>query len=120
MYWLGNLFVEPSVRSPAQTTRSQAADWITEFSVNDRFVRGVFKALGAEESLMVWLDIDPSPLNNSRRALISVSDVAIHCYAEMIMTIFTHRSPNPDMGQAAALDQNIERLVSYVRYDQTV
>ncbi|KAI5118535.1 hypothetical protein M0805_009687 [Coniferiporia weirii] len=73
------------VRSNVASTKKQALDRITDLSVEDSYVRGLFKTMGAVEAIEplqsdpeLWIYYGSSLQNSSRKALVSLADVEIN------------------------------------------
>ncbi|KAI5118530.1 hypothetical protein M0805_009682 [Coniferiporia weirii] len=76
------------ISSNVALTKKQALDHITDLSAEDAYVRGLFKVMGAVDTIeplqrnpTIWIYYGSSLQNSSRKALISLIDVEINTLA---------------------------------------
>ncbi|KAI5116344.1 hypothetical protein M0805_005819 [Coniferiporia weirii] len=109
------------VRSNTASTKKQALDWITELSIDDGYIRGLFKVVGAVDAIeplqrdpAVWIYYGPSLQNSSRKALVSLTDVEINMVlrtADVRISMFEEEDENDSL-----LNGTLREIFAYL-YD---
>ncbi|KAI5116346.1 hypothetical protein M0805_005821 [Coniferiporia weirii] len=96
------------VRSNVASTKKQALDHITELSIDDSYIRSLFKVMGAVNAIeplqrdpALWIYYGSSLQNSSRKALVSLVDVEINTLAQKVVA-GRRSSLQPDLFQSIA------------------
>ncbi|KAI5121793.1 hypothetical protein M0805_009785 [Coniferiporia weirii] len=79
------------IRSNTARTKKQALDRITDLSVNDSYVRGLLKVMGAvdiigplQNDLSFWINYGAPLQSSSRKALITLDDVEVNVLVQKL------------------------------------
>ncbi|THH06233.1 hypothetical protein EW145_g4225 [Phellinidium pouzarii] len=95
------------LNSDVTSTREQALGRLTDLAFDDQYIRELFNALGAAKNIQRWVDYDVPLLNNSRKALVSLTDVEASKNVQSSTPKTEGSSPNLSNLDQSAVGNNI-------------